>query len=481
MKNEKVIPKPPQTKKSVPEPPLSKSTNNHSLVYMKNKEAIENAFNFLKSNLPNAIDLEELVLGALIIEKKAINEIRNILEPWMFYYQSNRLIYDTIISMYDSNKPVDLVTLSIELKRLNRLEIVGGDYYLISLTQRVVSSAHIEFHSRIIVQQYVLRALSIYYIHCIKKINDNDPDVFDLLDSLTQKANELYSNAIKINPTTIISNAKDELIELVRKSREGIPVGFPSGIMEFDNWCKGFRGRELITIAGRPGMGKTSFVLAMLRKACLDNNYSALFFSLEMSLSDVKQKLAPYAVNIPYTDIRNGKLTDEQLQKVLAYYDFIDKSNLYIVDKMNVYENIVAKIKDMHKTHNLKIVVIDYVQLMKMSVRMDKRLEVMDITRGLKQLAIELDLPILILAQLSRLVDNRQNKRPFLGDLKESGSIEEDSDTVGFIYRDAYYQLQDKIPIPPHMIGMTELIIAKGRNIGTGVFDYNFDPVYLNF
>lgn len=474
MNNGKMIPKPPGKSNELLFPTLE---------YENNKVLFNKTFSVLQSNLPTALDLEEVVLGALMIDNKSITEVISILEPFMFYSFQNKLIYEAILVLYNSKKAIDILTVSNELKRTGKLIQIGGDFYLVNLTQRVASSAHIEFHARILVQKYVLRSLILFYIHMLKGSYEVEKDIFELLDSTTKKVNELYQNAIKINADAVSTDPKQELIDLVDKSRKGIAIGFPSGIFAFDDWCGGFRNRELITIGGRPGMGKTTFVLGMLRKSSLERNIPCLFFSLEMSESDVVQKLAAKGTEIPYSKIRNGKLNDQELHKVLAYYDYIKTTNLIIVDKMNHYDAIVNKIRETHIKNKLKIVVIDYVQLIKYSgnTKSDRRLEITDITRGLKALSIELDLPIIILAQISRGVDTRINKRPILGDLKESGSIEEDSDTVIFIYRDAYYKIKDNIPVPPHIVGETEFIVAKGRNIGTAMFNFNFDFEFVDY
>jgi replicative DNA helicase len=305
----------------------------------------------------------------------------------------------------------------------------------------------------------------------VDKSYHHDPDIFDLIDGIENDLANLQSNVIRSGGSSY-SDAKTELYEKTKAVEAGEPPGIFTGLWEFDDWCGGFQKRELITIAARPGMGKTTAILSICAKASFDKNIPVAFFSLEMAEADLKARLAARGLQIDYEKIRQGKLEASDLHKVIAYYDFIDKSKLTIVDRINRHQIIIKKIRDLVQRNGVKMVVIDYVQLIKLSEvgSGDRTGELNVITRDLKALANELNIPIIIVAQLSRGVDNRSSKRPILSDLKQSGSIEEDSDTVIFLLRMAYYEQELGKLLPPHIIGKTEFIVAKGRHIGVRNF-----------
>lgn len=418
---------------------------------------------------PSAVELEQVILGALMIDLKAINEVLEILKPEFFYKDNHAIIYQAILNVYNNSFGIDLLTVSNELKRMNKLATIGGDYYLIGLTQRVSSSAHIEFHSRIVIQKYVLRKLIQISNETIEKAFHHDPDIFDLIESVENGLDYIQNNAIK--PKHTDKDAKAELYDKVKAVEAGETSGIYTGLDDFDDWCGGFQRRELITIAARPGMGKTTAILSICAKASFDKNIPIAFFSLEMAEADLKARLAARGLSIDYDKIRQGKLEPLELHKVMAYYDFVDRSSLKIIDKTNRHQAIIKKIRELVSRNGIKMVVIDYVQLIKLSESTgDRTAELNVITRDLKALTNELNIPIIIVAQLSRGVDNRTSKRPTLSDLKQSGSIEEDSDTVIFLLRMAYYEQEIGKLLPPHIIGKTEFIVAKGRHIGTRNF-----------
>lgn len=431
---------------------------------------------------PQAIELEEAVLGALMIDVKAIDKVEGILFPNMFYVDTHKIIYKAILNLRSSYTPIDILTVSTELKRLNQLGIIGGDFYLISLTQKIFSSAHIEFHARVIIQKYVLRELINQSSEIIEKSYHNDPDIFELMDNIEVGISEIYKYAINTSAVEIASDAKRELQEKINAVKAGEPPGIFTGISEFDDWSGGFQKRELITIAARPGIGKTTAVLSIAANASFIKKIPVALFSLEMNATDLKNRLAARGTGIPYNKIRQGKLDPYETLKVFEYYDFIDASSLHIIEKMNVLQVITKKIREIVTKHGVKMVMIDYVQLIKLAKKTSDRTgDLSDITRDLKALANELNIPIIILAQLSRAVDNRPNKRPQLSDLKQSGSIEEDSDTVAFLVRMAFYQQEAGVLVPPHEIGKTEFIIAKGRSTGIRSFWTFLDFINYDF
>lgn len=430
---------------------------------------------------PQAVDLEQVILGALMIDKKGVDEVIQILKPEFFYVDDHKIIFEAIQNLYDKNTGIDLLTVSEELKRIAKLGFIGGDFYLISLTQKVSSSAHIEFHSRIVIQKYVLRRLIAKAHDTIEDSYYHDPDIFDIMDSITADIESINSNVIQ-GVHSEATDAKKELYDKVQSVKDGEPPGVYSGIDEFDEWSGGFQKRELITLAARPGMGKTTAMLAIAGNASFKKNIPIAFFSLEMAVADLKARLAARGTAIAYDKIRLGKLDAFELNKVLNYYDFIDESCLHLIERTNTLSAIKKRIRELVKKHGIKMAMIDYVQLMKLTNSSgDRTSDLSTITRDLKALANELNIPIIILAQLNRSVDDRPSKRPKLSDLKQSGSIEEDSDTVIFLLRSAYYEQSTGTLLPPHIVGKTEFIVAKGRNTGTRDFWTFLDFINYDF
>jgi len=424
---------------------------------------------------PHALDLEEVILGAMMIDKSGLNEVINILNPEIFFDYYNGVIFQAIFNLHNKSVGVDLLTVSTELKRMDKLALVGGDFYLISLTQKVASSAHIEFHARIILQKYILRELIKLSNETSTQALHHDPDVFNLIDNIEKDIARIYKVTIQ-SDGVITLDAKKELYDKVQAVNSGEAPGVYTGVTDYDDWCGGFYKRELIVIAARTGMGKTTVALAIAANTAFDKQTRIAFFSLEMSVADLKGRLAAKGTGIPFSKIRQGKLNPAELSQVLEYYDVIDASTLILIERIRIHERIIKKIKDLVIKDGIQCVMIDYVQLIKLTHKTtSKTADVGDITNDLKALANELNIPIVIVAQLSRKVDDRPGHRPLLIDLKWAGAIEEDADTVAFILRDAYYHTTPGMELPMSVAGKTELIIAKGRNTGTRTFQTFLD------
>lgn len=450
-------PPPPPPKLALPKPP---------------KEVFEGKI------LPNATDLEEAVLGAILIDDSCFESVYNILSEKVFYYEKNRFIYKAILNTYERKEAIDLLTISNELKRMNKLGFVGGDFYLIELTRKISSSAHIEFHSRIVLQKYILRELIHISDETINKAYSFEADAVNLINDLEVKISKVYEVAIKeglSEDKNKLNNQKKDLLEKVRNNEKGIISGFMTSLAEFDEWSGGFQPTDLVTIAARPSMGKTTVAIAIAMFNAFVKNLPVAIFSLEMSEIDIKNKATAGQLNIPYANIRQGKLTQTQLTKVFQNYDLIDKSKLKIIDTSehkNYFHNIERKIRELHK-EGIKLFIIDYVQLIKLLKSSgNDTSDLSKITRDLKALASELKITIIELAQLNRNVDSRPDKTPMLSDLKMSGSIEEDSDIVIFLLRDAYYETIGKpdLILPLRELGKTKFIVAKGRHVGVRTF-----------
>lgn len=426
---------------------------------------------------PQAVDLEEAVLGALIGFKNAINDVSEILKPEMFYINENRIIYSAILHLKYAGQGIDVLTISDVLRKNNKLELIGGDYYLISLMQRISSDAHIEFHARIIIQKYVLREIIKVNGYMVSHAYHTDPDIFDLLQYCDEHIARLKM-AIKIDGVQVLS-PEEELKEKMMQIIAGETSGIKSFVREFDNWCGGFQKRELIIIAARPGMGKTTIVIAISYKLAFEVKLPVAFFSLEMSVTDLMNRYASIITGISFSKIREGKVSGKEFMEVKHAFSLIRDSPLHL-HGMNNYYLLVDKIIKLVKEHGVKIVFIDYVQLIEISENSkDGTAELRTITRGLKALANKLNIPIVILSQLDRSIDSRHDKRPLLNDLKMSGSLEEDADTIMFPFRPAYYRRDVTLPLKE--MGRVELDIAKGRSIGTNNLECHLDVFKYEF
>ena len=467
----KPIPPPPKlTHKAIPHPP---KIVEQQVVYLNNDSP---------RPPPSAVDLEEAVLGAIIIDTSAIREVENILSSEVFFLDKHKIIYRAIESLVSQKIGIDLLTVSTELKRIEKLGYIGGDFYLIGLTQKVSSSAHIEYHTRIILQKYVLRELIKNSRSVLFQSLQADPDVFNLMDSVKITIDNIHKIAVRqddyvldVDPTELL---KLKVAQVALGNKPGIAIG----ISEFDEWSGGLQERELITLAARTGMGKTTAMLAISGNIAIDREVPVAFFSLEMSSIDLLYRMASRLANVPYNKIRKGEVSMDELSAVANALKYLKTSNLQIYDTMfhkNIYEKIEAKIREL-AAKEVKLFIIDYVQLMKLLMKTtDRTGDLSAITRQLKGLTNELSITIVILAQVSRSTDSRTgSKVPLLSDLKQSGSIEEDSDMVIFLVRDAYYRQEHNstIELPPHVLSDTNFIVAKGRSTGTRTF-----RTYLDF
>lgn len=460
-------PAPPTTGEKTPEPEKKVVVRREKeIIYRDNKAEIKP---------PHAEELEIAVIGALLTDFTAAQDICDVLAPEIFFYVHNRKIYQAIRRLYFDRSAIDLLTVSEELRRVGELENVGGNYYLVECTQQISSAAHIEFHSRILMQKYILRELLATSYDCVDKVFYRDPDVFDLMDKMQQDL--LKINEIAVQGTTGKTLTPQEEFKLRREeAKKGIKPGVDIGVDNFDEWSGGFHRRELITIAGRPGMGKTTVVLSICCQLSIDKGVRTALFSLEMSKTDLHNRVAARMTGIPYKKIRNiVNLTPEEEEMIDAALERIETLPIKIFDTTehhNNFEKLIGMIKE-EVSEGAKIVFIDYVQLIELTTsRGSETSDLNVITKKLKALANELNVPIIMLAQLNRDVDKRPDKRPVLADLKQSGSIEQDSDTVIFLLRPAYYeQKESTVELPPHVQGKTNFIVAKGRNIGTNEFE----------
>lgn len=431
---------------------------------------------------PQAVDLEEAVLGAMMIDTKGVDEVIDMLSYDNFYKQQHKHIFEAINMLVEKREPVDLLTVSSQLKKNATLELAGGEFYLVQLTQKVSSSANIVFHSRIILQHFIKRELIKNSNSIIDDAYDETVDVFDLLDNAYEHLNGVTNFQVSSNeqkPCELIS----EVIQRGKDIYNGkIKAGIFTPISNLTNKSGGWRNTELIIIAARPGMGKTSFGLSCAYEPS-KRGIPTAFFSLEMKKGALVSRLASMEAEIDGNKFNSIGLSEDDVKRIESIMKEIDSSELYIDDTSNATIKYVRiKIKRMIREHGIKFVVIDYLQLMDGEGK-NREQQIANISRGLKNIAMEMNIPVMALSQLSRAVESRGgSKRPMLSDLRESGAIEQDADVVGFIYRPEYYMLSNWDDYNGvSCIDEAEYIIAKNRNGGLVRNRMKFKAEYTKF
>ena len=421
---------------------------------------------------PQALDLEEAVIGAMLIDKKGVDEVIDLLQPEAFYKSAHQNIFESILNLFQNSQPIDLLTVSADLKKNGKLESVGGDYYLVQLTQKVASSAHIEFHARIILQKFIQRSLIRISNEIIESSYKDSTDVFDLLDEAESKLYDIAQGNIKKSSDTaqnLVMLAKKKIEEIANK--DGLS-GISTGFEKLDTLTSGWQPSDLIIIAARPGMGKTALTLSMARNIAVTKQVPVAFFSLEMSSVQLITRLISAETGLSSEKLRTGKLADHEWKQLNVKVGDLEKAPLYIDDTpaLSIFD-LRAKARRLASQHKIKLIVVDYLQLMTAGNNNkagNREQEISTISRNLKSLAKELDIPVIALSQLSRAVETRGGtKRPQLSDLRESGAIEQDADIVSFIYRPEYYQIEEwDDEEHSSSIGQAEFIVAKHRNGG---------------
>jgi len=436
---------------------------------------------------PQAVDLEEAVLGAMMIDKKGIDEVIDILHVDSFYKEAHKVIFNAIFSLFESSEPIDLLTVSNQLRKDGKLDFVGGDFYLIKLTQKVSSSAHIEFHARIILQKYIQRRLISISNEIIEHSYDETTDVFNLLDEAETKLFEVTQGNLKKSSETaqnLVTQALQKIEEIA--GQEGMS-GIASGFSKLDNLTSGWQPSDLIILAARPGMGKTAFVLSMAKNIAINFNKPVALFSLEMSSVQLITRMISSETGLNSGKLRKGNLQDHEWEQLNVKVKNLAKAPIYIDDtpQLSIFD-LRAKARRLVSQHDVKIVIVDYLQLMTAGTNIksgNREQEISTISRNLKALAKELNLPVVALSQLSRAVETRGgSKRPLLSDLRESGAIEQDADIVSFIYRPEYYGLtewddEERTPCE----GQAEFIVAKHRNGGLDNIRLKFEGALAQF
>ena len=424
---------------------------------------------------PQAKDLEEAVLGAIMLEKTAFDTVVEILKPECFYVEAHQRIFSAMQSLSNKSQPIDILTVVEELRSREELEMVGGPYYVTKLTNTVVSAANIGAHARIILQKFIQRELIRISGEIIGDAYEDSTDVFDLLDDAESKLFEITNNHLRKDynsiDTVLVNTIKR--IEDLRQRNEDV-TGVPSGFSGLDRVTYGWQNTDLIILAARPAVGKTAFALNLARNAVMHPTKPTpvALFSLEMSAGQLVQRILSAESEIWLEKIARGKMEEHEMKQLYARgIQRLSQAPLYIDDTpaLNIFE-LRAKSRRLRNKHNIGLIIIDYLQLMSgtgENRNANREQEISNISRNLKSLAKELNVPIIALSQLSRAVEQRGAKEgsriPQLSDLRESGAIEQDADMVMFLYRPEYYDINSNAE-GENIKGLTEVKIAKHRN-----------------
>ncbi|GGG98973.1 replicative DNA helicase [Polaribacter pacificus] len=422
---------------------------------------------------PQAIDFEVAVLGAMMIDKKGIDDVIDILHPDAFYDKRHQEIYAAIYTLFQNSEPTDLLTVSAQLRKDGKLDLVGGDFYLINLTQKVASSAHIEYHARIILQKYIQRKLISISSDIIESAYDETMDVFDLLDEAEAKLFEVTQGNLKKGSEDAGDLVKQALRKIQDISNQEGMSGLATGFSKLDALTSGWQPSDLIIIAARPGMGKTAFVISMAKNMAIDFGHAVALFSLEMSSVQLITRMISSETGLTSEKLRKGNLEAHEWEQLNVKVKKLSDAPIYIDDtpSLSIFD-LRAKARRLVSQHGVRIIVIDYLQLMTAGGSGkgggNREQEISTISRNLKALAKELEVPVIALSQLSRAVETRGgSKRPLLSDLRESGAIEQDADIVSFIFRPEYYGVTEwDDDEHTSCEGQGEFIVAKHRNGG---------------
>lgn len=437
---------------------------------------------------PQAVEIEEAVLGALMIEKDALTNVIDILKPESFYKDSHKEIYRAILDLFSMSEPVDILTVTQRLRNTGKLEMAGGPFYITELTSRVNSAANIEAHSRIITQQSIKRELISIASEIQRDAYEDTTDVFQLLDKTEQNLFTISESNIRKNfadMRTLMQQAIKEL-EAKKDHKDGL-TGVPTGFSALDRVTSGWQRSDLVILAARPGMGKTAFVVSAMRNAAVEFGHAVAIFSLEMSSVQLVNRLISAEAELESEKIKKGNLAQYEWEQLHYKIRNLEAAPIFIDDTpaLSILE-LRAKCRRLKAQHDIQLIIIDYLQLMSgdSSGRGgggNREQEIASISRALKNLAKELDVPVIALSQLSRAVETRGGeKKPQLSDLRESGSIEQDADMVIFLYRPEYYGItQDENGNPTTNMG--EVIIAKHRNGSLDTVQLKFIGKFTKF
>jgi len=438
---------------------------------------------------PQALDMEEAVLGSMLLDKEAVAFCIDILKPESFYLEAHREIYQAILDLFGRAKPVDLLTVTDQLRKNGLIDKVGGPFYLSQLTSRIGSTSNVEHHARVISEKFILREMIKSSNAILKDAYEETTDVFDLLDRAEQSLFNIAEKNLRrgTEPVSDVMTKALRQLESIKNSNTHL-TGVPTGFNQLDAITGGWQKSDLIVIAARPGMGKTAFILSMSRNAAVDFKKPVAVFSLEMSSVQLVNRLISAEAEIDGEKLKKGNLEEHEWFQLTQKVTKLSEAKIFIDDTpaINIFE-LRAKCRRLKLQHDIQMVVIDYLQIMGTTQSQGKgpgnrEQEISYITRNLKTLAKELDVPVIVLSQLNRSVEtNSGDKKPQLHHLRESGSIEQDADMVLFLYRPEYYKITEDPVTGMSTQGMGEIIVAKHRNGALGNAHLRFINHFAKF
>ncbi|MCR4376101.1 MAG: replicative DNA helicase [Acidobacteria bacterium] len=433
--------------------------------------------------LPHNLEAEKSVLGAILINNQAFNQAAEVIDSDDFFRDAHRRIFEKMVVLTDRNEPVDFVTLKDELTRSGELDEVGGPAYVSALTDGVPRSANVEFYARIVKEKSTLRRLIQSANEVLVRAYDAEEDADTLLDEAERSIFSIAEGRMRsgfIKLSDLVANGY-EMLETLQNSR-GLVTGVPSGFVELDEMTSGFQKSDLVIIAARPAMGKTSFVLNIALNAAMEAGKTVGIFSLEMSKEQLFMRMLTSEARVDAHRFRGGFLGEQDYDKLTAAFARLHDAKVFVDDTASAgILEMRAKSRRLKLEHGLDMLIVDYLQLMQGRGKFDNRQqELASISRSLKILAKELEIPILALSQLSRATETRADHRPQLSDLRESGALEQDADIVMFIYREEMYKTGDDQP-RPEVEGVAEIIVGKQRNGPVGSINLAFLKQYTRF
>ena len=429
---------------------------------------------------PQNIEAEKALLGCMLIDEDARIKVFETVKKDFFYAPAHQQIFSSMVKLFERNERCDLITLTNQLKQDGKLEEVGGIEYLTEIAEFVPTAAHIDEYIKIVKDKYILRSLISNATQIISEASNEPDEVEELLDKAESLIFEISQHKIEKEAYSLKDLIKEniEIIEDIQ-NRKGLITGLPTGYVDLDRYIGGLHPSEFIIIASRPGMGKTALATNIaLNLAAGGEQIPILFFSLEMSKEQLVQRILCCEAKINSKKLREGILSDKEIAKLLLAAGQLEKAPIFIDDtpSLTVFE-LRARARRLKAKEDIKLIIIDYLQLMKGTRRTENRQqEITEISASLKSLARELNVPVIAISQLSRATEQRENKKPHLSDLRESGSIEQDADLVLFLYREDYYNKDD-----PDIQGISEIIIAKQRNGPTGSVNLTFIKEFTRF
>lgn len=426
---------------------------------------------------PQNIDAEQSVLGAMFLDREAIYKAARHLKPGDFYLEGHRLIFDAVVKLDEAGKTPDLVTVTDLLKQNNHLEKVGGATYVASLIGMVPTAANVEHYARIVEEKSILRSL----ISAANRIASMGYEGGEEAEKLVTEAERMLMELSSRRTDTVFTPLREILLEIFqiiesRYRNKGQISGIKTGFDDMDRLCCGLQPGDLVIMAGRPAMGKTSLGMTIAHNVALKSNLPVAVFSLEMSRAQLVQRILCAEAMVDQQKVRSGYLDEADWRRLVEAAGKLSNATLYIDDSAGLsVRELKAKARNLKAEKGLGLIVIDYLQLLSGSSRENRQQEISEISRSLKGLAKDLEVPVIALAQLSRAVEQRQEKKPIMSDLRESGSLEQDADVVMFIYREEYYRPDTEKK------GIAEIIVAKQRNGPTGVVELAFLKEFTKF